>query len=709
MAQQTVGCLTADGLQSQAVVASDSAAGAAGVQVPTFAIDTPGQVAVPTGHSVDVLWLDEQAQLAIQEYAVSYTELTEDMDDRMALVTEVLSHMEGATQQGLAFVVKVENTVKEYRDYYGELVAADPENAKIPLQLWAMERLTQLSSSDFEEYEDLKRHVYALGKIAERPIEGCRRLAQNMWETSDYGTPALYGGQGVVVQPSCVVPGAGRSPDRVMSPVLRPDTPGAVTSVDVVHICQAMQDGFKDTMSAVIQKMDERPKDEDGSNIYRSEKLQAVMGLDFKKSLPTIQDNDADMDKYDQEFDHAMVCYSYGGRKMRDIDRLFMYEDGFPVGSTRRKVYQNSIRKAKRLNRLPEEAVEIMKEVRKELRTFIWETVLQKMTRLDREFEALMQGLMTHADFRALWDSKLQDMEESGMDMPTASTLYRKYLGKIQPELRTRIMAKEWKIDGPDTPARNPQTHQDIAMAAGLCLEERADIHAAGSLQDGFMMFEGQGGPGTGPKIPTAGGGRARGQGPGPSPTICSYCHAVGDHYTAICPQRCADKEQHKNPVGVLCEFCQSPSHLKRHHLQGSMDASNQGGGGAKGGQGGGAKGGGRGGSKGGKEQSQQGRGGKDPKGQGRGQGPSRGKNTGSPIANNLKTETCPYGPRCYHLRDYGHCPKWHERWEEQEAQQKRRDAKANQLAADAWNRRQNKGTGSKSGTKGSQKGGTKG
>ena len=60
---------------------------------------------------------------------------------------------------------------------------------------------------------------------------------------------------------------------------------------------------------------------------------------------------------------------------MRDIDRLFLYEDGFPVGSTRRKVYQNCIRKAKRLNRLPAEAVEVMKEVRKELRTFIWETL----------------------------------------------------------------------------------------------------------------------------------------------------------------------------------------------------------------------------------------------------------------------------------------------------------------------------------------------
>ncbi len=112
----------------------------------------------------------------------------------------------------------------------------------------------------------------------------------------------------MVVQPSRVVPGTGRSPDRVLSPVLRPDTPGGVTSADVVNICQAMQEGFKDTLGAVLNKMDERPKDDEGSNIYRSEKLQAVMGLDFKKSLPTIQDNDADMDKYDQEFDHAMVC-----------------------------------------------------------------------------------------------------------------------------------------------------------------------------------------------------------------------------------------------------------------------------------------------------------------------------------------------------------------------------------------------------------------
>ena len=37
-------------------------------------------------------------------------------DDRMARITDVLSNMEGATRPGLAFVVKGEQTVKEYKD-----------------------------------------------------------------------------------------------------------------------------------------------------------------------------------------------------------------------------------------------------------------------------------------------------------------------------------------------------------------------------------------------------------------------------------------------------------------------------------------------------------------------------------------------------------------------------------------------------------------
>ena len=64
------------------------------------------------------------------------------------------------------------------------------------------------------------------------------------------------------------------------------------------------------------------------------------------------------------------------------------------------------------------------------------------MVRLDKEFESLEQGGMSHADFRALFESKLRDMEESDMDRMTPDTLYRKYLTKLNAELRTRIMSR---------------------------------------------------------------------------------------------------------------------------------------------------------------------------------------------------------------------------------------------------------------------------
>ena len=66
-----------------------------------------------------------------------------------------------------------------------------------------------------------------------------------------------------------------------------------------------------------------------------------------------------------------------------------------------------------RAGRLPQEAKAVLAEVRKVLRTFIWETPMQKMVRLDQEFAALQQGALSHADSRALWEDKLLDMEDA--------------------------------------------------------------------------------------------------------------------------------------------------------------------------------------------------------------------------------------------------------------------------------------------------------
>ena len=165
--------------------------------------------------------------------------------------------------------------------------------------------------------------------------------------------------------------------------------------------------------------------------------------------------------------------------------------------------------------------------------------------------------------FRALWDCKLQDMEESKMDMPSDTTLYRRYLSKINPEMRVRILQKEWKIDGPESPPRNPRTHQDVAIAAGLLLEEKADIYATGTVADSFMFLDGN--PQGKIKVPTAGKG-------GGKSMQCNYCQALNSHHSSMCPQKAADtrgdtegcKARHSR-TGVVCNFCQSPNHEQKH------------------------------------------------------------------------------------------------------------------------------------------------
>ena len=116
---------------------------------------------------------------------------------------------------------------------------------------------------------------------------------------------------------------------------------------------------------------------------------------------------------------------------------------GMEADSKTEALVDGSMRKAIQATRLPDEAEAVLKEIRADLRTYIWETPMQKMVRLDREFEQLEQGGMTHADFRAMLEDKIQDMKEcKGLDMPTTQTLFRKYLTKLSPDLRGRIMSK---------------------------------------------------------------------------------------------------------------------------------------------------------------------------------------------------------------------------------------------------------------------------
>ena len=106
------------------------------------------------------------------------------------------------------------------------------------------------------------------------------------------------------------------------------------------------------------------------------------------------------------------------------------------------------------------------------------------MVRPDREFDRIEQGGMSHMDFRALFEKKLQDLREAEMDVPITPTLFRKYLQKLASHLRVGVMSKDYKLDGRSKLARVPETYQELAVALGFYLEERAHINATSSPGD---------------------------------------------------------------------------------------------------------------------------------------------------------------------------------------------------------------------------------
>ncbi len=546
---------------------------------------------VPSVSSPDHLFYGEAAQKVWEEEEATHTECTDEQDERLAKMVRKLNVLDGSTPEGIEFLLRVEQLVKDYKEEYSEWLVTQPEGAQ-PLVMFALEKLTSIQADDFTEEEDLMQHVYALGKLSNRTVQQGRNLCKSLWENSRHTTPEPQGNR------VAATPGIGRQPGppSMSSPeIQRQGSPGGGSTVDVVRAMTDMSDQFRGALEAVVDKFtamnkDGEPKEE--GEVYRSEKLQAISGLDFKRPLPQISDSDPDLDKYDLEFDLAVECYSYGGRPLREIDKLWLYSYGFKEGGTRKTVYKNMMRRANRQKRLPQDAAKVHAEIRVELRTYIYETIMQKRIRLDKAFATVQQGGLSHANFRATFDNLLQDMEDSGMDMPTEETLHRNYLTKLRSELRIKVMSKEWKIDGQDKPARNATTYKEVAIACGLCLEETADIYATGHAgSDSFMMLE-SGGTQF-PNLASGGGGAGGAQ----NAAVCSYC--MGGHNTVLCAQKAADTRQMSNGTGsegdfwrkkyeeqgATCNECNKPGHAGKHHLLAAQDYAASKGGGSGGGQ----------------------------------------------------------------------------------------------------------------------------
>ena len=72
-------------------------------------------------------------------------------------------------------------------------------------------------------------------------------------------------------------------------------------------------------------------------------------------------------------------------------------------------------------------------------------------------------GRLAHSAFYVEWERLLLEHEEADIQVPDANTLFRKYVGKLAPELRSRILSNTWVLDGGPTKAVY------LARSCGMC------------------------------------------------------------------------------------------------------------------------------------------------------------------------------------------------------------------------------------------------
>ena len=225
-----------------------------------------------------------------------------------------------------------------------------------------------------------------------------------------------------------------------------------------------------------------------------------------------------------------------------------------PAGSVRLKVYDIAIKRARKAGKLPHDAKEVYDALIVKLRSVIRETKMQKQERVEKEFHDLTMGRLPHATFRTEWEYLIDEMEEAGVDMPTEGTLFRRYLGKITPEVRSLVLSGNFALDGPGSSLRKPKTWEEVAECIELELESRADARAPTEHVHSF-------GPPSGPARIT-----------------CAHCRRH-DHHTEYCPKQAAERRGESTKCladhersGRICSICGQGDHNEEHHRQAIAD-----------------------------------------------------------------------------------------------------------------------------------------
>ena len=158
---------------------------------------------------------------------------------------------------------------------------------------------------------------------------------------------------------------------------------------------------------------------------------------------------------------------------MRPYDLLTIFRKTLFQNSTRMKIYDNAILQAQKDSRLPMQAQAVYDEILAKMKSVLRESTLTKQTRIETEFNQLEMGRLPHSAFLTEWERLLIAMDDAGISLPDENTLFRRYLQKLVPDLRSTLLAKGWVLD--KGPPRKPKTWQECAECVAQELEGRAD------------------------------------------------------------------------------------------------------------------------------------------------------------------------------------------------------------------------------------------
>ena len=88
-----------------------------------------------------------------------------------------------------------------------------------------------------------------------------------------------------------------------------------------------------------------------------------------------------------------------------------------------------------------------------------------------------------------MFEDKLLEMEEAKVDVPSSESLYITYMKKLNQDTRTRVMARDWKLDGDASIPREPRTWQEVAKSVNMANALRTDVWTMGRTQEQLLAL----------------------------------------------------------------------------------------------------------------------------------------------------------------------------------------------------------------------------